>query len=326
MKAMVFTEYGSLDVLKLKDVDIPTPGDNEVLIKIHSVAINDWELGLLSGKPYFTRIFTGLLKPKQKVQIPGCDIAGCIEAVGKDAKRFKVGDDVYGDLCVCGFGGFAEYVCATENALELKSCAMSFVQAASIPQAAELAIVGLIDIGNLQAGQSLLINGAGGGVGTIGLQIAKSIGAEVTVVDSAIKLDMLREIGADHVIDYQHEDFTKNGKQYDLIIDTKTSRSALDYLRSLNASGMYVTVGGNMFCVFKALLLWRWVLVTSNKKLRLVAKKPTKGLEYMNRMFESGQFVPVIDGPYQFSEIMDALRHFESAEHKGKVMVTMDHK
>ena len=159
MKALVFTKYGSLDVLALRDVEIPAPADDEVQIKIHAAAINDWELGLISAKPFFLRIFTGLFKPKKSVQIPGCDVAGRVEAVGKDVKRFQVGDEVYGDLCVCGFGSFAEYVCASENALEHKPASMSFVQAASMPQAAELAIDGLIDVAKLQAGQKLLING-----------------------------------------------------------------------------------------------------------------------------------------------------------------------
>lgn len=323
MKALVFTKYGSIDVFQFKEVEIPVPTDNEVLIKVHAVSINDWELGLSSGKPYFMRFFTGIFRPKKKVQIPGCDVAGHIEAIGKNVERFKVGDEVYGDLCVSGFGSFAEYVCASENALAAKPAAMSYIQAASIPQAAELAIAGLIDIGNLQAGQNLLINGAGGGVGTFGIQIAKSIGVEVTVVDSAMKLDMLRELGADHVIDYREEDFTKNGQQYDLILDTKTNRSMLDYTRVLSDTGLYATVGGSMLRIAQGIFLKWWISLRSKKKIRIVALKPNQGLKLMNEMFEAGKLVPVIDGPYTFNDIHAALRHFEKAEHKGKVIVTM---
>ncbi|MCH7815168.1 MAG: NAD(P)-dependent alcohol dehydrogenase [Proteobacteria bacterium] len=324
MKAIVFTEYGSIDVLQLKEVEKPVPEDNEVLLKVHAASVNDWDLELVLGTPLFMRYFYGLLKPKPTVQIPGCDVAGHIEAVGKNVARLKPGDAVYGDLCMSGFGGFAEYVCAPEHALELKPASMTFLQAASLPQAAQLAVQSLIDTGNLQAGQKLLINGAGGGVGTIGVQIAKSIGAEITVVDSAMKLEMLRALGADHVIDYTVEDFTRNTQQYDLILDTKTSRSMLDYTRALTPEGMYVTVGGSMPRILQSFFLKPWISLTSNKKTRIISLKPNKDLGYMNKMFEAGKVVPVIDGPYKLSEVAAALRYFEKAEHKGKVMISID--
>ncbi len=221
MKAITYSKYGGPEVLQLKEIDKPSPKDNEVLIKVHAASINDWDMGLLNGD-FINRIINGLLKPKRK--IVGSDIAGRIEAVGKNVTKFKPGDDVYGDLSG-HWGGFAEYVCAQEKYLALKPPAMSYIDAAAIPQAAMLAVQGLIDKGKIKSGQKLLINGAGGGVGTFGIQIAKLYGVETTAVDSATKLDMLHSMGFDHVIDYKKEDFTKKGKLYDLILDVKTNRS-----------------------------------------------------------------------------------------------------
>ena len=323
MKAIVFKEYGSTDVLQLEEVQTPVPNDDEVLVKIHAASINDWDWGLMRGEPLFMRLLTGLLKPKPTVQIPGCDIAGHVEAVGKNVQGFHAGDNVYGDLCESGFGAFAEYVCAPETALAPIPSGMTFNEAASIPQAAMLSVQGLFDVGNLQAGQKLLINGAGGGVGTFGIQIARTIGVEITAVDSSIKLDMLLSLGTDHVIDYKKEDFTSNGQHYDLILDTKTTRSVGDYLRSLSPNGIYVTVGGSMPRVLQAMASGPWVSRTSRKKIRVVALKPNKDLSYMNELFEAGKVTPVMDGPYKLSEVPEALHYFGKAEHKGKVIVTV---
>src|ERR1051326_934175 len=237
MKAIVYYKYGTPDNLELKEMDKPVPGDDGVLIKVHAVSINDWDLGLLEGD-FINRMLNGFWKPKRKVL--GSDIAGRIEAVGKTVKQFKPGDEVYGDLSG-QWGGFAEDVCAKEKSLALKPAAMSFVQAAAIPQAAMLAVQGLIDKGKIKQGQKLLINGAGGGVGSFGIQIAKLYGVEATGVDSTAKLEMMRSMGFDHVIDYTKEDFTKNGKCYDLILDAKTNRSTFDYAHALYRNGIYVT-------------------------------------------------------------------------------------
>ena len=210
MKAIVLHKYGSPDVLKLEEVQKPTPKDNEVLVKIQAASVNDWDWGLIRGKPFYIRLLCGLLKPK--INIPGVDIAGQVEVVGKNVKKFQPGDEVYGDLSESGFGAFAEYVCARENALILKPASMSFKEAAAIPHAAMLAVQGLVDKGQIQQGHKLLINGAGGGVGTFGVQIAKLSGVEVTGVDSSGKLNMMRSMGFDRVIDYTQEDFTKNGQ------------------------------------------------------------------------------------------------------------------
>lgn len=322
MKAVVFTRYGSPDVLELKEVDQPVPKDDEVLIKIHAVSINDWDLGALDGSSFVNRLIFGLLTPKK--QILGSDVAGRIEAVGKKVMKFKPGDEVFGDLSG-EWGGFAEYVCAREKALALKAPGMTFEQAAAIPQAAMLAVQGLCDQGRIGPGQKLLINGAGGGVGTFALQIAKLHGVEVTAVDAPGKLYLLRSLGADHVIDYTQEDFTKNGQAYDLILDVKTTRSILDCARALSPQGTYVTVGGSMARLFQALLLWPWFAISSKKKIRLVALKQNKDLAYMNELFMAGKVKPVIGSTYTLSEVPEALKYFGEGNHKGKIVITLEH-
>jgi NADPH:quinone reductase-like Zn-dependent oxidoreductase len=317
MRAIVYHKYGTPDVLKLEEVERPVPGDDEVLIKVYAVSINDWDLGLLDGD-FINRMLNGLRKPKKKIL--GSDIAGRIEAVGKNVTQFKPGDEVYGDLSG-RWGGFAEYVCAAEHSLALKPPAMSFAEAAAIPQAAMLAVQGLIDKGKIQKGQKLLINGAGGGVGTFGIQIAKLYGVEVTGVDNTGKLDMLRSMGFDHVIDYTKEDFTKNGKCYDLILDVKTNRSMFSYARALSPNGIYVTVGGSIGRLLQAVLLGPWIRMIYKKYIRIVALKTNKDLAYMNKLFESGKVKPVIDGPYKLDEVPEAFRLFGKGEHKGKVVI-----
>jgi NADPH:quinone reductase-like Zn-dependent oxidoreductase len=323
MKAVVFTKYGSPDVLELKEVEKPTPRDDEVLIRVHAVSLNDWDFGALGGTDFVNRLIFGLLRPKPRKQILGSDIAGRIEAVGRNVQQFRPGDEVFGDLSG-EWGGFAEYVCARENALVLKAPTMTFEQAAAIPQAAMLALQALRDIGRIQSGQMLLINGAGGGVGTFAIQIAKLYGAEITAVDSASKLDMLRSMGAGHVIDYTREDFTRNGQRYDVILDVKTSRSIFDCARALSPNGVYVTVGGSMARLFQGLVFWPWIAMTTNKRMRILALKPNKGLAYMNELFESGTVVPVIDRSYKLSEVPDAFRYFGEGKHKGKVVITVE--
>jgi NADPH:quinone reductase-like Zn-dependent oxidoreductase len=319
MKAIVYTKYGGLGVLQIKEVEKPLPKDDEVLIKVHAVSINDWDMGLMYGD-FINRILNGLRKPKRTIL--GSDIAGRIEAVGKNISKFKIGDEVYGDLSG-RWGGFAEYVCAPEKALALKPVAMSFEEAASIPQAAMLAVQGLIDKGKIHAGQKLLINGAGGGVGTFGVQIAKLYGIEITGVDSTAKLDMLRTLGFDHVIDYTQEDFTKNGQRYDLILDAKTNRSMFDYARALSPNGVYVTVGGSIRRLLQALFLGPWISMINKKHIRIVSLKTNKDLIFMNELFETGKVKPVIEGPYKLDEFHEAFRIFDKAEHKGKVVIRM---
>jgi NADPH:quinone reductase-like Zn-dependent oxidoreductase len=322
LKAIIYTKYGGPEVLQLKETEKPSPRDNEVLIKVYAVSINDWDWGLFQGTTFVNRLLYGLLKPKK--QILGSDIAGRIEAVGKNVKKFKPGDRVFGDLSG-KWGGFAEYVCAPENALALKPDGMSFEEAASIPQAAMLAVQGLIDKGEIRTGQRLLINGGGGGVGSFAIQIAKLYGVEVTAVDSPAKQGMLRSLGAAHVIDYTKEDFTKNGQRYDLILDVKTNRSVFDYLRALTFNGSYVTVGGSMARLFQVLLLGPWISLLSKKKVRLVVLKPNKDLIYMNEMFEAGKIKPVIDEHYRLEDVPEAFKRFGRGDHKGKIVISIEH-
>ena len=319
MKAIVYYRYGGPEVLQLQEIPTPVPKDNEVLIKVHAVSLNDWDWGLLQDD-LFNRMMSGIKRPRRP--IVGSDVAGRIEAVGKNVQQFNPGDEVYGDLSG-SWGGLAEYVCAREKAIRHKPACMSYVDAASIPQAGMLAVQGLIDVGKIQQGQKVLINGAGGGVGTFGIQLAKLYGAEVTGVDHTEKLDMLRSIGFDHVIDYTKQDFTKNGQLYDLILDAKTNRSVFEYTRVLSPKGKYVTVGGSIPKLLQALLLKRWIWLTRKKHIRIVMLKPNKDIAYLNELYEAGKFKPVIDGPYKLEETPAAFRHFGSGKHKGKIVITI---
>ncbi len=320
MKAIVCEKYGGPDVLELKEVPTPTPEDNEVLVKVFAVSVNDWDWALLHGVPYLLRLPFNLFKPP--IKIFGSDIAGRVEAIGKNVEQFKPGDEVYGDLSN-HWGGFAEYVCAKDNALALKPASMTFPQAAAIPQAAMLAVQGLIDKGNIQSGQKILINGAGGGVGTFGVQLAKLYGCEVTGVDNTGKLELMRSVGFDHVIDYTKEDFTKNGKRYDLILDQKTNRSVFDYPRLLTPGGKYITTGGSSFRILQVVLFGPLISKIYNKQVSLVMLKLNKDLAYMNELFESGKIKPVIDGPYSLNEVPKVFKIFGAGSHKGKLVITL---
>jgi len=321
MKAMVYTKYGTPDVLQLKEVEKPDPEDNEVLIKVHAASVNSWDWDLLRGTPFVNRLMFGLLKPKV---ILGCDIAGRVEAVGRNVKQLQPDDEVFGDLSGCGWGGFAEYVCARENALALKPACLTFEQAAAVPQAALLALQGLRYKGQIQPGQKILINGAGGGVGTFAVQMAKSLGAEVTGVDSTQKLEVVRSLGADHVIDYTQEDFTKNGKPYDMILDVAGFRSIYDYRRVLGPGGVYVMIGGSSALVFQLMFLGPWISMVGSKKMGILLHKPNKGLDFITGLFEAGKVEPVIDRRYPLSEAADALRYFGAGLARGKVVITLE--
>ena len=322
MKASVFTKYGSPDFFELKEVEKPTPRDNEVLVKVFAASINSWDWEILIGKPFVNRVMAGLLKPK-RIKILGCDIAGRVESVGKNVKQFQSGDEVFGDLSRSGWGGFAEYVSAREKTLVLKPVSMTFEQAAAIPQAALLALQALSYKGKVQPGQKVLINGAGGGAGTFAIQIAKSLGAEVTGVDSTGKMGMMRSIGADQVIDYTQEDFTKNGQCYDLIVDMMATHSILDYKRSLSPKGRFVMVGGSSALVNKLLFLGPWISMTESKKMGLLLHKANKGLADLNALFEAGKVVPVIDRRYPLSKVPEAMRYFGSGKVVGKLVINV---
>jgi NADPH:quinone reductase-like Zn-dependent oxidoreductase len=324
MKAIVYTKYGSPDVLRLEDVEKPTPADDEVLIKVYASSINSWDWDMLTGRPLEYRLFTGLLQPK-KTNILGCDIAGQIEAVGRNIKQFHPGDDVFGDLSEGSWGGFAEYACARENELTLKPASMTFEEAAATPQAGTLALQGLCDKKEIKPGQRILINGAGGGVGTFAIQMAKSFGADVTGVDCAGKLDMMKSLGADHVIDYTQEDFTKNGNRYDLILDVKTDRSIFAYRRALRSDGFYVTVGGRSSRILQLIFPGSLISMTGRKKLALIMHKPNKDIHILNAMIESGKVRPVIDRCFPLRETAEAFEYFGKGHFKGKIVIKLEH-
>ena len=322
MKALVRDRYGPPEVLEVRDIEWPVPKEHEVLVRVYAASINDWDWQMLQ-RPTLPLGFN-----TPRVRILGSDIAGRVAAVGSGVHRFAVGDNVYGDLSRFGseggWGGFAEYVCASEVALVRKPPRMTFQQAAALPQAGQLAVQGLFAAGPLRSGQKILINGAGGGVGTIAIQLAKRQDVEVTGVDSAGKFEMMRAIGFDHVIDYRKQDFVRNGLRYDLVLDTKTTHSPFAYTRSLSPGGTYATVGGNISRMFQFLVFGWCIRQTTSKTVRLIMLKQNRDLPYLNERFEAGQLIPVIDGPYKLSEARDAFRHFGAGAHKGKVVITME--
>jgi len=319
MKAIVSEEYGPLEVLQLKEVEKPTPNDNEVLVKIFAASVNFGDKILVRGKPFLVRLMgMGLLKPKNTIL--GTDIAGQVEAVGRDVKQFQPGDEVFGDIGACGFGAFAEYVSVPENALTLKPVNMAYEEAAAVPQAAEVALQGLRK-GQIQPGQKVLINGASGGIGPFAVQIAKSYGAEVTGVCSTRNLEMVRSIGADHVIDYTQEDFTQNEQRYDLILDMVANRSTSDYKRALSPEGVYVAVAPNP----SVMLLGSLMSKTGGKKVTALRQKPNvSDLVYVKELIEAGKVVSVIDRRYPLSEVADAMKYLEEGHPQGKVVITVE--
>jgi NADPH:quinone reductase-like Zn-dependent oxidoreductase len=319
MKAIVYPKYGSPDVLRMEDIPQPIPGDDEVLVKVYAVSINSWDWDMLTGRPFEYRFLSGFLKPKSN-KLHGCDIAGIVDSIGKNVTQFKVGDAVFGDLAEGGWGAFAEYVCAGENELTHKPSTMTFEQAACLPHGGNLAVQGLEDFGQIKSGQKVLINGGGGSTGTLALQIAKTYDVELTAVDHTVKLEMMRSLGADHVIDYTKNDFTRTGRKYDLIFDIKTNRSVFDYQNSLSSSGAYVTVGGKTSRILQVLFFGKF---SRKHKLEIVGYKANKDLKYLIELFETRQLTPVIDRCFPLAETAEAFRYFGKGLFKGKVVVTI---
>ena len=327
MKAVVYTNYGSPDVLEIKDIKKPVPNDDQVLIKVRAASINPLDWHFMEGTPYIMRaIGVGLRKPKDPRL--GVDYAGTVEAVGKNVTQFKPGDEVLGGKS----GAFAEYVCArADRAIVLKPANITFEQAASVPIAAITALQGLRDKGKIQPGQKVLINGASGGVGTFAVQIAKSFGADVTGVCSTRNLDMVRSLGADHVIDYTKEDFTKNGRRYDLILDNVGTQPLSGFRRVLNPNGILVMIGGGgpndggligpLGRPVKALLLSPFI---SQKMGMLMAELNKKDLTILGDLMQSGKVTPVIDRTYPLSQIAEAIRYLEQGHARGKVVITVE--
>ncbi len=324
MKAIVYRSHGPPDVLQIKEIEKPLNKEDELLIKIHAASVNALDSHNMNGIPGLARLMDRLFRPKPK--IPGVDLAGRVEAIGSSVTRFKVGDEVFG----CGQGTFAEYVITLEKRVVLKPAGITFEAAASLPVAGLTALQGLRDYGKIKAGQSVLIHGAGGGVGTFAVQIAKSFGAEVTAVCSNRNLDRVRSIGADHVIDYEQQDFTHSGKRYDLIMTINGYHSLLAYKRALNPHGILVLVGASKPQILKALLqvllLGPLISLTSKQKIRIfVAKVNEKDLRFLSDLLESGKLKPVIDRQYPLSEAADALRYLEEWHSKGKIIIRVVH-
>lgn len=303
-------------------MELPTPKDDEVLVKVHSTGVNSWDWELLRSKP--SMVYLGK-RSDPRYKIFGADIAGRVESVGKDVKRFQPGDEVLGDLSTSGWGGFAEYVRAREDALTLKPASITFAEAAATPQAGLLALQGLSKKGKIQPGHKVLINGAGGGVGTFAVQIAKSYGAEVTGVDSGSKFEMLRSIGADHVIDYKQEDFTKNGQRYDMILDVKGYRPLRHYIRALRPGGRLLFVGGTWAIIFKVMFLGPLISMIVRRKLMNVYLKANRDLIVLLDMIEAGKVRPVIDKRYPLTEVADAIKYIGDGHVQGKIVITIEH-
>ena len=322
MKAIVCTEYGSPDVLQLKEVPRPTPGDDQVLVRVHAASVNAADLETLRGD-----FIVRMASPRKPMyEIPGSDIAGRVEAVGRNVQQYEPGDEVWSDLSFPhGLGGFAEYVCASEQALAPKPASMTFEEAATYPQAAIVALQSLRDKGRIQPGQKVLINGAGGGMGTFAVQLAKHFGADVTGVDSTPKLDMLRSIGADHVIDYKQKDYTRSGQRYDLILDLAAYRSVFDYRRALTPEGIFMMVGGSVGTLLQVVSLGTLISRMGSQRIGINAWEPNKreDLAFLGELFEAGKVVPVIDRRYPLREVPEALRYLDEEPHLGKLVITV---
>jgi NADPH:quinone reductase-like Zn-dependent oxidoreductase len=319
MKAIVYNDYGSPDVLRLEEVAKPRPGEDEVLVQVHAVSINSWDWDMLTGKPLEYRLFSGFFKPRHK-GIHGCDIAGKVATIGKKVDQFQVGDDVFGDLSDSGWGAFAEYTCAGEDQISRKPAGMTFAEAACLSHGGNLAVQGLIDYGNIQSGQKVLINGGGGSTGTLAIQIAKVFDADLTAVDRVDKFDLMHSLGADHLIDYAKEDFTRNGGQYDLILDVNTTRPIDDYQRALRPNGTYVTVGGSTLRILQLVLFSK---LAGRRNLHMVAYKANKDLPYLVDLFETGRLRPVIDRCFPLEKTADAFRYYGEGGFKGKIVIFM---
>ncbi len=318
MKAIVYAQYGSPDVLRLQEVEKPAPKDDEVLVKVQAASVNALDWHLLTADIFLVRLMgKGLFKPKNPIL--GADIAGQVEAVGKNVQQFRPGDQVFGDI---GHGGFAEYVTAPERVLALKPTKLSFEAAAAVPVAALTALQGLRDSGKILAGQKVLINGAAGGVGTFALQIAKAFDAEVTAVCSTRNMEQARNLGADHVIDYTKENFIQSGQRYDLIFAANGYHPLAAYKQALTPKGNYVMAGGKTRQIFEAMLLGSWMSEKDGRTMGNVsAHISQEDMQTITELLESGKVVPVIDKRYPLTEVAEALRYLGSGHARGKLVI-----
>lgn len=321
MKAMSWQAYGAIDQIQLIEIDTPTLKVNEVLIRTHASSINSWDWEIIQGTPWVNRVVRTLTS---KYNILGADVAGTVVEVGSAVSHFKVGDEVYGDLSRCHWGGFAEYVAADQNTLFPKPTNLSFAHAAAVPQAGLLALQGLRDKGRIKTGENVLINGASGGVGTFAIQLAKLWGAEITAVCSGRKMNLVRELGAEHVIDYTQQDFTQSGRQYDLILDVQGHHHIADYKQALNSNGRYVMVGGETALVNQ--VIWQgWkAAFRGGIKMGLLLHKANKGLTDLSQLLEEGKIKPIVDRCYPLEELADAMHYYAEGHVCGKLVITME--
>jgi NADPH:quinone reductase-like Zn-dependent oxidoreductase len=323
LKAIVREEYGSPDVLELKEIEKPVPGDGDVLVKVHAASVNTADLDYLRGRPAAARVASGMGRPRGK-RI-GLDVAGRIEAVGRDVTTLGIGDHVWADLFDFGQGAFAEYVCAPQTAFAPMPSGVTFEQAATVPHSGVLALQGLLGFGKIKPGEKVLINGAGGCVGPFAIQLAKSFGAEVTGVDHGVKFDLMHSAGADHVIDYTSEDFTANGRKYDLILDIVDEHSVLYYRRSLAPRGGYVLVARRLTGFAQAFLVGAGISMISSKRMGTFMWRANRraDLDLIKALLENGRVTPIIDRRFQLSDVPEALRYQEDGNARGKVVITV---
>lgn len=322
MQAIVYERYGPPKVLHLAEVKKPVPAADEILVKIHAVSINGSDREGLIGKPLYAR-FGGLFKPGSPIL--GSDIAGVVESVGKNITGFKPGDEVFGEIPLY-HGGFAEYACTQVHAMALKPAGLSFEQASAIPQGGAIALRAIQLQGQVQPGQQVLVNGGGGSAGMFAIQLAKLNGAQVTGVDNTGKLDFMRSLGADHVVDYTREDFTKKENHYDLILDFIAHRSVFAYRRALKPGGTYFMVGGSVGTIFQILLLGPLLKWRSDRSIRvLYVSQNRQDLLAITELVQAGKVVPVIDKTFPLSETPEAMRYVGQGHAKGKVVITVNH-
>lgn len=322
MKAVVFEEYGAPEkVCKIALRPQPVPQGNEVLIQLKTAAINDYDWSAVNGKPFVYRLMFGLFKPKK--QILGMELSGVIAEKGNHVTNFEIGDEVYGDTSEFGFGSFAEYIALNPKAVRLKPKSISHEQAVALPHAFGLAYQGLVTKGQIKRNQKVLINGAGGGVGSLALQIAKLYDCHVTGVDNEGKLESMKSFGFDEVLDYRKNDFTKQGIQYDLILDCKTSTSIFSYIRALVKGGKYITVGGELPRLFKILLWGNFLKLLTKKELKVLSLKANEGLIHAENMIANGKLTPLIDGPHPMENAPEQIKRFGKGDHQGKIVLTI---
>jgi NADPH:quinone reductase-like Zn-dependent oxidoreductase len=323
MKAVVRHIYGSPDVLQVADINMPSVADDEVLVRIRAAGVNMADMDYLLGRPKVARLGTGLRNPKHTRL--GLDVAGHVEAVGNNATTFQPGDEVFGDLTEYGFGAFAEYVCAPEAAFALKPANLTFEEAATVPQSAVMALQGVRSRRPIQPGEKVLINGAGGGVGPFAVQMAKSFGAEVTGVDLPAKLDLIRSVGADHVIDYTRDDFTRSGQRYDRILDIAGGHTIFEFRRALEPKGIYTAIPGSITQLFQTMIVGPLISLFGSRQMGMLMWKPFKqeDVAFVRELIEADKVSPIIDRRFPLQDVADALRYQEEGRNQGKLVLTV---